>query len=71
MVAETSIIAKIANALIEPVQKEDVLIAAEPIITVGAAGLHLFWPKDDQGAWTASDLRIIADHLDELNKERE
>ena len=32
-------------------------------------GYYVFWPKAEQGAYTPDNLRIIADHIDELNKD--
>jgi hypothetical protein len=46
------------------------LIIYEEVIS-GDDGFYSYWPKNSRGFLTSSDLRIIADFLDEKNEPRQ
>jgi hypothetical protein len=44
------------------------MIKYTPDFVAGDDGYYVFWPTTNNGAYTASDLRDIADELDRRNE---
>jgi hypothetical protein len=41
----------------------------ESDLVQGADGIYVFWPREENGAYSAHLLRDIAEHLDRLNED--